>query len=342
GVGALPEIGGRKAAGAVLCREVAHDRVRLPQDEPAVVDRRYQPRGVHLQVFGRLVDAVLEARVDALVLQSELLGRPQHLLHVDRVGPTPNLQHPPPLSPSFSSETYGLAVAARIARGEVAPVELPDELRAAELVVVVDGDDAVAAALQLLERRRGEASFLDAHVHALHEAEARTVARRLRALTVVGDAHHHLRVPLRLHGAAHHAEAHHRLTVARDEAGDDGLVRTLAGTHLIRMARLQHEGRGAVLQRDAIDHHARAEAHEVGLDERHHHAGRVGRGEVHGAALRRLARPEILRALRVDQLRPFLQVALVEQRGGTNALHVVDVGHVGPRVGDRELLRLDL
>src|SRR6185503_1922920 len=300
GVGALPEIGGRKAAGAVLCREVAHDRVRLPQDEPAVVDRRYQPRGGHLQVFGRLVDAVLEARVDALVLQSELLGRPQHLLHVDRVGPTPNLQHPPPLSPSFSSETYGLAVAARIARGEVAPVELPDELRAAELVVVVDGDDAVAAALQLLERRRGEASFLDAHVHALHEAEARTVARRLRALTVVGDAHHHLRVPLRLHRAAHDPEAHHRLSLARDEARNDRLVGTLARSDAVRVARLEHEGRRAVLQRDTVGYYARAESHVVRLDEGHHHPRGVRRREIHRTALGRLAGAELLRALGID------------------------------------------
>ena len=58
--------------------------------------------------------------------------------------------------------------------------------------------------------------------------------------------------------------------------------------------------------------------------------------------LRRLARPELLRALRVDQLRSFLQVALVQKRGRRNVLHVVDVGHVAPGVGEGELLRLDL
>src|SRR5687767_15896260 len=46
------------------------------------------------------------------------------------------------------SEPDGLPIAARIAGGEVAAVEPPDELRAAELVVIVDGDDAVPAALQ--------------------------------------------------------------------------------------------------------------------------------------------------------------------------------------------------
>src|SRR4029077_10565637 len=99
----------------------------------------------------------------------------------------------------------------------------PDELRAAELVVVVDVDDAVAAALQLLQRGRGEAPFLDADVHVLHEAETRAVARRLRALAVVGDAHHHLRVALRLHGAAHHPEAHDRLAAARGGPRPRGL-----------------------------------------------------------------------------------------------------------------------
>src|SRR6266540_6968004 len=121
----------------------------------------------------------------------------------------------------FGLETYCLPVAARIAGGEVAAVELPDHLTAAELIVVVHRHDAVPAAPQLLDRGGGEA-VLDAHVHALHDAEARTVAGRLRALVVVGDAHQHLRVALRLHGAAHYAEAHHRPAAFCDEARNDG------------------------------------------------------------------------------------------------------------------------
>ena len=69
--------------------------------------------------------------------------------------------------------------------------------------------------------------------------------------------------------------------------------------------------------------------------------GGVGRGEVDGAALRRLAVAEILRALRIDQLRPRLQVFLVEQRLRAH-VHVVDVGHVAPAIGEGELHRLDL
>src|SRR5215212_9178347 len=49
------------------------------------------------------------------------------------------------------SKSDGLAVAARVADRQVAALQLPKHLRAAELVVVVDVDDAVAAALQLLE-----------------------------------------------------------------------------------------------------------------------------------------------------------------------------------------------
>src|SRR4030095_3593781 len=131
-----------------------------------------------------------------------------------------------------SLETYCLPVAAGIARGEVASVELPDHLATAELVVVVHCHDAVPAALQLLERSSGEA-VLDAHVPALHDTEARAVAGRLRALLVVRDAYHHLCVALWLHGAAHHAEAHHRPSVFRDKARNDGLVRALAGPNAV-------------------------------------------------------------------------------------------------------------
>src|SRR5215475_2762005 len=84
---------------------------------------------------------------------------------------------------SLGLETYCLPVAARVAGGEVAVVELPDHLAAAELVVVVHRHDAVPSALQLLERVCGHA-VLYAHLHALHDAETRAVTSRLRALAV--------------------------------------------------------------------------------------------------------------------------------------------------------------
>ena len=60
---------------------------------------------------------------------------------------------------------------------------------------------------------------------------------------------------------------------------------------------LQGEAVAAVLQADAeagLDA-ARAEAHVVALDEAHHHAVLVGRRQVDGAALDRVAGAEVLR-----------------------------------------------
>src|SRR5438093_8897804 len=114
----------------MLRREVAHDGVRLPKREAVVVDRRHEPGRVHAAVLRRRIDAVLHAGVDALVLEPELFGGPQRLLHVYGIDASPDLQH---------LEADGLSIAARVTRDEVAAVQAPDELRAAELVVVVDG-----------------------------------------------------------------------------------------------------------------------------------------------------------------------------------------------------------
>src|SRR3954469_21783942 len=86
-----------------------------------------------------------------------------------------------------SSEARGLAVPAWIAGREVAVIEAPDRLAAAELVVVIDGDYLVTPTAQLLQRRLREA-LLDAHLHVLHPAKARAVTRGLRVLAVVGDS----------------------------------------------------------------------------------------------------------------------------------------------------------
>src|SRR5262249_33173578 len=151
-----------------------------------------------------------------------------------------------------------------------------------------------------------------AHVQALHDAETRAVAGRLWALVVISDANHHLRVTLWLHGTAHHAETHHRPAAFRNKAGNDGLVRALAGPYAVGVARPAREARAAFLQRDPVHYHARAKARVVRLDERDHNPGSVGRSKVHRAAFRRVAVAEILRALQIDELRPRLQVFLVE------------------------------
>src|SRR5882672_600996 len=73
--------------------EVAHDRVRLVEDEARVVDHRDEAVGIHRKVFGRVVAAEGTSHVEALVGQAELLGAPHDLLHVDRRDPAPDLQH---------------------------------------------------------------------------------------------------------------------------------------------------------------------------------------------------------------------------------------------------------
>ena len=128
------------------------------------------------------------------------------------------------------------------------------------------------------------------------------------------------------------------LSVLGDEAGDDGLERALARPHLVRMARLQRERVRAILQADAgaRHHHARAEAHVIRLDEGHHHAARIGGGEIDRAALRRRAVVEVLRALQVDQLRARGEIGRVEQFGVAHR-HGLRIGHVAVDVGEREL-----
>src|SRR4051812_36264170 len=114
-------------------------------------------------------------------------------------------------SPKQTSQADSLPVAARAARGEVTALQLPCQLGAPALVVVAGHHAAVAAALLGFERGGRVAALCHAGVEGLHDAKARAVAGGLRALSVVGDAPEHLRMPLGLPGAAHHAEAHHRL-----------------------------------------------------------------------------------------------------------------------------------
>ena len=93
GLGARARIGRPQAARRVLGGEIAHDGVGLPDDEAVVVDRRHQPVGIELAEFGRIDDAIVPARVDALVRDACFLAAPQYLLHVDGIGVAPDLQH---------------------------------------------------------------------------------------------------------------------------------------------------------------------------------------------------------------------------------------------------------
>src|SRR5579859_4985445 len=70
--------------------------MRLPEDKAVVLDRGNESGGIHLQVLRRLVDAELQPRIDALVLEAELLHRPERLLHVDGIYAAPDLEHQNP------------------------------------------------------------------------------------------------------------------------------------------------------------------------------------------------------------------------------------------------------
>jgi hypothetical protein len=172
---------------------------------------------------------------------------------------------------------------------------------------------------------------------------SRRVQRGLGVHPVSDHPHQRLHVARRLDRAAHHAERRERRAAGGEEAGDDGVERPLAAADLVRVAGLERKAGAAVLQADAgaRHHDARAEAHVVGLDQRDHHAARVGGGKVDGAALRRLAGAEVLRAHRVDQAGARAEVHGVEQRLGGD-VHRPGIGDVAVRVGEGELHRLDL
>ena len=151
---------------------------------------------------------------------------------------------------------------------------------------------------------------------------------------------------LRLHVAAHHAKAHHRRPIAREEGRDDGVEGPLARGHQvgnIGRGRIGRETMTAVLQADAklgLDH-TRAKAHVVALDEAHHHALLVGGGQVDRAAAHRVARRKGLRTTRIDQARTAGQVVGIEhlRRG---QLHGARLGHIAVDIGKGQLHGLDL
>jgi hypothetical protein len=85
-------------------------------------------------------------------------------------------------------EPGGVPVPARVAGREVPVGQAPDRLAVAELVVVVDDDEVVAAPTEFVDRCVREAG-LEGHLHAVNPAEPRPVTCSLWVLAVVGDAH---------------------------------------------------------------------------------------------------------------------------------------------------------
>src|SRR5215467_7557153 len=84
----------------VLCCQIALDGVALPENAALVLDSRHDAVRVHVQVPLLVIAAEWAASIDTLVLQAALVGEPQHLLHVDRLGATPDLHTHPRASAS--------------------------------------------------------------------------------------------------------------------------------------------------------------------------------------------------------------------------------------------------
>ena len=78
-------------------------------------------------------------------------------------------------------------------------------------------------------------------------APAGRVERGLRVQQMVDRVDDHLHVALRLHETAHHAEWTDRFALTPEEAGDDRVVRPLAGFERIRMGGVEREPMAAVL-----------------------------------------------------------------------------------------------
>jgi hypothetical protein len=107
---ARAQVGRLERAGAVLGGEMAHDRVRLPQQEAVLFfQRRHQPVGVHRQIGWLPILAERPADIDALVRQPDLADRPHHLLDVCRGFAAPDLDH------DFSSAFFVCVVAGLVA-----------------------------------------------------------------------------------------------------------------------------------------------------------------------------------------------------------------------------------
>jgi predicted dehydrogenase len=136
------------------------------------------------------------------------------------------------------------------------------------------------------------------------------VARLLDVHAEVDQVAEHLHVPLRLHVAAHHAEAQPGPAVLGDEARDDRVERPLVRLQAIGVARVEREQAAAVLEREAqaVRDVPRAEAVEVALDQADavevpvddRHVDRVGLGRVAG-------RRAVVGAVRVEQAARFLR-----------------------------------
>src|SRR4029077_4122558 len=96
----------------------------------------------------------------------------------------------------------------------------------------------------------------------------RAISRGLDVESIIHAIDDDLRLPLRLHVAAHHAERHPGLPVARGKSGNDRLERTLARCVDVGMSILQREQLAAILKHkpEPVRYEARAHAAKIRLN----------------------------------------------------------------------------
>ena len=200
----------------------------------------------------------------------------------------------------------------------------------------------MSAPLEFVQRGGGIIR-LERYLAAAEHLEARCVGRRLRILAVVGQPHHHLRMPLRLHRTAHQAEAHNRRAVPHQETGDNRLERALARADAIGMSLLQHKARAPVLQADsrARHDHAGTKALVIGLDKGDHHAAVVGGRQIDCPAPLWHAVARLPRRIHINQRRACCQIRRIEQIRNRD-IHRLRIGDKAIGVGQCQLDGLDL
>ena len=83
---------GRQQPGAMLARQIADDRIALPEHKTIIDDHRHLGIGVEREEFRHVRVANRLAPILPVVRHRHLVGRPNHLAHVDRGDSAQHLQ----------------------------------------------------------------------------------------------------------------------------------------------------------------------------------------------------------------------------------------------------------
>ena len=182
------------------------------------------------------------------------------------------------------------------------------------------------------------------HASAADVADARRVDRLLQVQAAIDQVDQHLRVPLRLDVAAHHAVGHQQPAVLEHHRRNQRVERPLAGLEAVRVAWLEREAGAAIVQHDAgvAGDDAGAERVEDAVDERHGVAVLVDDREIGRVA----AHLDVAVGRRIDRLvgidqRAALRRVVLRQQLLDRHLGERRIGDVAVAIRERNLRRLD-